>query len=96
MSIIIKPVVSEKMTKIGEKHNRVAFRVRRDANKIEIKKAVEALYNVTVESVNIIQVKGKHKSRYTKAGMIEGTTPFYKKAIITLAEGSNIDFYSNI
>ena len=52
MSIIIKPVVSEKMTKIGEKHNRVAFRVRRDANKIEIKKAVEALYNVTVESVN--------------------------------------------
>ena len=86
MSIIIKPVVSEKMTKIGEKHNRVAFRVRRDANKIEIKKAVEALYNVTVESVNTIQVKGKHKSRYTKAGMIEGTTPFYKKAIITLAE----------
>ena len=96
MSIIIKPVVSEKMTKIGEKHNRVAFRVRRDANKIEIKKAVEALYNVTVESVNTIQVKGKHKRRYTKAGMIEGTTPFYKKAIITLAEGSNIDFYSNI
>ena len=96
MSIIIKPVVSEKMTKIGEKHNRVAFRVRRDANKIEIKKAVEALYYVTVESVNTIQVKGKHKSRYTKAGMIEGTTPFYKKAIITLAEGSNIDFYSNI
>jgi len=96
MSIIIKPVVSEKMTKIGEKHNRVAFRVRRDANKIEIKKAVEALYNVTVESVNTIQVKGKHKGRYTKAGMIEGTTPFYKKAIITLAEGSNIDFYSNI
>ena len=96
MSIIIKPVVSEKMTKIGEKHNRVAFRVRRDANKIEIKKAVEALYNVTVESVNTIQVKGKHKSRYTKAGMIESTTPFYNKAIITLAEGSNIDFYSNI
>ena len=92
MSIIIKPVVSEKMTKIGEKHNRVAFRVRRDANKIEIKKAGEALY----KSVNTIQVKGKHKSRYTKAGMIEGTTPFYKKAIITLAEGSNIDFYSNI
>ena len=96
MSIIIKPVVSEKITKIGEKHNRVAFRVRRDANKIEIKKAVEALYNVTVESVNTIQIKGKHKNRYTKAGMIEGTTPFYKKAIITLAEGSNIDFYSNI
>ncbi len=96
MSIIIKPIVTEKMTKICEKFNRVAFRVSRDANKVEIKKAVEALYNVTVEDVNTIQVKGKHKSRYTKAGLIEGTTPFYKKAIITLAEGSNIDFYSNI
>ncbi|KGN78675.1 50S ribosomal protein L23 [Porphyromonadaceae bacterium COT-184 OH4590] len=96
MSIIIKPIVTEKMTKIGEKFNRVAFRVSRDANKVEIKKAVEALYNVTVKDVNTIQVKGKHKSRYTKAGLIEGTTPFYKKAIITLAEGSNIDFYSNI
>lgn len=96
MSVIIKPIVTEKMTKIGEKFNRVAFRVSRDANKVEIKKAVEALYNVTVESVNTIQVKGKHKSRYTKAGLIEGTTPFYKKAIVTLAEGSAIDFYSNI
>lgn len=96
MSIIIKPIVTEKMTKIGEKFNRVALRVSRDANKVEIKKAVEALYNVTVKDVNTIQVKGKHKSRYTKAGLIEGTTPFYKKAIITLAEGSNIDFYSNI
>lgn len=96
MSIIIKPIVTEKMTEIGEKYNRVAFRVSRDANKVEIKKAVEELYNVTVESVNTIQVKGKSKSRYTRAGLIRGTTPFYKKAIVTLAEGSNIDFYSNI
>ena len=96
MAIIIKPIVTEKMTKIGEKLNRVAFRVSRDANKVEIKKAVEALYNVTVTDVNTMQVKGKHKSRYTKAGLVEGTTAFYKKAIITLAEGSTIDFYSNI
>ncbi len=96
MSIILKPIVSEKMTRIGEKFNRVAFRVRRDANKVEIRKAVEALYNVTVEDVNTMQVKGKHKSRYTKTGLAKGTTPFYKKAIITLAEGSEIDFYSNI
>ena len=96
MSIIIKPIVTEKMTKVGEKFNRVGFRVVRDANKIEIKKAVESLYNVTVESVNTSIVKGKHKSRYTKAGAVTGMTPTYKKAIITLKEGDNIDFYSNI
>ena len=96
MSIIIKPVVTEKMTKIGEKYNRVAFRVVRDANKVEIKKAIEALYNVSVLKVNTSIVKGKHKTRNTKAGQIDGTTPFYKKAIITLAEGDKIDFYSNI
>jgi len=96
MSIIIKPIVTEKMTKVGEKFNRVGFRVVRDANKIEIKKAVESLYNVTVENVNTSIVKGKHKSRNTKAGPIPGTTPTYKKAIITLKKGDNIDFYSNI
>ncbi|MDR3328000.1 MAG: 50S ribosomal protein L23 [Prevotellaceae bacterium] len=96
MSIIIKPVVTEKMTQIGEKFNRVAFRVVRDANKIEIKKAVEALYNVSVVKVNTSIVKGKHKSRYTQTRIVKGTTPFYKKAIITLKEGDNIDFYSNI
>jgi large subunit ribosomal protein L23 len=96
MSIIIKPIVTEKMTQIGEKFNRVAFRVKRDANKIEIKKAVESIYNVSVVKVNTLQVKGKHKSRYTKAGNISGMTSFYKKAVITLKQGDTIDFYSNI
>jgi large subunit ribosomal protein L23 len=96
MSIIIKPIVTEKMTQIGEKFNRVAFRVKRDANKVEIKKAVESLYNVSVVKVNTAQVKGKHKSRYTKSGNISGATPFYKKAVITLKQGDTIDFYSNI
>ena len=96
MSIIIKPVVTEKMTSLGEKYSRYGFRVTPNANKIQIKKAVEDLYKVTVESVNTIQVAGKNKSRYTKAGIIKGKTASYKKAIVTLKKGEVIDFYSNI
>ncbi|MDR2685102.1 MAG: 50S ribosomal protein L23 [Prevotellaceae bacterium] len=115
MSLIIKPVVSEKMTKLDERINQVienwkkrktkkqngilhkyAFRVVREANKIEIKKEVEALYNVSVVAVNTSIVKGKKKSRYTKAKMVTGKTPSYKKAVVTLKEGETIDFYSNI
>ena len=96
MSIIIKPIVTEKMTQMGEKYSRYGFRVSPDANKIEIKKAVEDMYNVTVESVNTMQVDGKNKSRYTKSGIIKGVTVAYKKAIVTLKKGEVIDFYSNI
>lgn len=71
-------------------------KVARGANKIEIKKAVEELYNVSVEEVNTLIVGGKNKSRYTKAGIINGRTSTYKKAIVTLAQGDKIDFYSNI
>jgi large subunit ribosomal protein L23 len=96
MGIILKPIVTEKMTNLGEKYSRYGFRVSPNANKLEIKKAVEELYNVTVESVNTMQVAGKRKSRYTKAGMIKGETASYKKAIVKLKEGDIIDFYSNI
>lgn len=96
MGIIIKPIVTEKMTQIGEKFNRVGFQVEKTANKIEIKQAVEALYGVTVISVNTFNCNGKKKSRYTKSGVITGKTPSYKKAIVTLKEGDTIDFYSNI
>ena len=96
MGIIIKPIVTEKMTQISEKFNRVGFQVAHSANKIEIKKAVEELYNVTVISVNTSNYHGKKKSRYTKAGIINGMTATYKKAIVTLKEGDTIDFYSNI
>ena len=95
-NIIIKPIVTEKLTTIGEKENRAGFRVVPSANKIEIKKAIEALYNVTVLSVNTSNVHGKRKSRYTKAGTIVGRTAAYKKAIVTLKEGDKRDFYSNI
>ena len=96
MGIIVKPLVTEKMTAITEKTNRFGFIVRPEANKLEIKKEVEALYNVTVVEVNTMRYAGKNKSRYTRSGIINGRTNAYKKAIVTLKEGDTIDFYSNI
>jgi large subunit ribosomal protein L23 len=97
MSIIIKPIVTEKQTAINEKMpNRVGFRVSPKANKLEIKAAVESLYNVTVVKVNTMQYDGKRKSRYTKSGVISGKEASFKKAIVTLKEGETIDFFSNI
>ena len=96
MDILLKPVVTEKMTDQGEKSNRFGFIVAKDANKIQIKKAVEELYGVTVETVNTMNYSGKKKSRNTRSGVTTGRTASYKKAIITLAEGDTIDFYSNI
>ncbi|MBR1775115.1 MAG: 50S ribosomal protein L23 [Bacteroidales bacterium] len=97
MNIIIKPIITEKMTKISEKDAaRCGFIVDRRANKIEIKKAIEDLYSVKVDSVNTINYSGKRKARYTKAGFIQGRTNAYKKAMVTLAKGETIDFFSNI
>ena len=96
MAVIIKPLVTEKMTNITEKQNKFGFVVRPDANKIEIKKEVEALYNVTVTDVNTCRYAGKKKSRYTKSGLIKGRTNAFKKAIVTLAEGDAIDFYASL
>ncbi len=96
MEIIIKPIVTEKMTILGEKLNRYGFVVDRKANKLEIKKAVEEMYGVTVTDVNTTNYHGKRKSRFTKAGILTGRTNHFKKAIVTLAEKDTIDFYSNI
>ena len=96
MNIIVKPVVTEKMTQLGDKLNRYAFIVDKKANKIQIKKAVEELYDVQVDAVNTIRYGGKRKSRFTRTGVVSGKTSSYKKAIITVAEGELIDFYSNI
>ena len=92
----MKPIVTEKMTDQGEKYNRYGFIVAKDANKLQIKRAVEEMYGVTVESVKTMIYNGKKKMRYTKSGVMTGRTPVYKKAIITVAEGDTIDFYSNI
>ena len=96
MGYIVKPLVTEKMTGITEKQNKFGFIVRPQANKLEIKKEVEALYNVTVEAVNTCVYAGKSKNRYTKAGLIKGSTNSFKKAVVTLKDGDTIDFYSNI
>jgi large subunit ribosomal protein L23 len=96
MNILIKPIITEKMTDLGEKLNRYGFMVHKEANKLQIKKAVEELYGVKVEAVNTIRYSGKNKSRNTKSGVIVGRTPTLKKAIVTVAEGEIIDFYSNI
>ena len=96
MGIIIKPIVTEKMTVQGEKLNRYGFIVDRDANKLQIKAAVEQMYNVSVASVNTLNYHGKKKSRYTKAGILKGRENHYKKAYATLAGEDKIDFYSNI
>ncbi|HET7179594.1 MAG TPA: 50S ribosomal protein L23 [Chryseosolibacter sp.] len=95
MSILKKPLVTEKVSALNEK-GKYGFIVDADANKVEIKKAVEQQYNVNVEKVNTMNVMGKFKTRYTKAGVLSGRRPNYKKAIVTLAEGEVIDFYSNV
>ena len=97
MSFIIKPLVTEKQTKITEKNpSRYGFIVRPEANKLQIKKEVESLYHVTVVDVNTLRYAGKRLSRYTKAGLIKGQKNAFKKAIVTVKEGDTIDFYSNI
>ncbi|GHT02222.1 50S ribosomal protein L23 [Bacteroidia bacterium] len=97
MGIIIKPIVTEKQTAITEKvPNRVGFRVSPDANKLEIKAAIEELYKVTVVKINTMNYDGKRKSRYTKSGVVNGKEAAFKKAIVTLKEGEQIDFFSNI
>jgi len=96
MNILLKPIVTEKMTSQGDKFNRYGFFVAKKANKLQIKKAVEELYDVKVESVNTMRYAGKVKTRNTKSGLLSGKTASTKKAVITLAEGNKIDFYSNI
>jgi large subunit ribosomal protein L23 len=97
MGIIIKPVITEKQTAITEKTpNRYGFRVSSNANKLEIKKAIEDSYGVIVTNVNTMRYTGKQKSRYTKSGIIHGRQASYKKAIVTLKKGDTIDFFSNI
>ena len=97
MGIKILPLITEKQTGITEAMpNRYGFRVTRDANKFQIKQAVEAAYGVDVVSVNTMRYSGKKSVRYTKAGMVKGKTAAYKKAIVTLKEDQTIDFFSNI
>ena len=95
MTVLKRPLVTEKISELNEK-GKYGFIVDKKANKIEIKKAVEKMYGVTVEKVATMRYPGKEKSRYTKSRIITGKTPSFKKAIVTLAEGDVIDFYGSI
>ena len=94
--VLVKPILTEKANSQQDKLRRYAFRVSRKANKLEIKKAVEDFYGVTVVNVNTSVVPGKNKTRFTKAGYVQGRKPAYKKALITVADGESIDLYAAI
>tara|TARA_R100001369_G_scaffold92352_1_gene136927 strand:- start:1681 stop:1971 length:291 start_codon:yes stop_codon:yes gene_type:complete len=96
MNILIKPIITEKATKDAEDNNRYGFVVNPKANKVEIKKAVEAAYEVSVEKVRTMNIRPDRRTRYTKTGIQTGKTNAYKKAIVQVAEGDTIDFYSNM
>ena len=96
MNILIKPIITEKATTDAELNNRYGFVVDTKANKVEIKKAVEAAYGVSVTKVRTINVRPDRRVRYTKSGIQTGKTNAYKKAIVQVAEGDTIDFYNNI
>lgn len=95
MAILIKPLVTEKVSAMNE-HGKYGFVVEKSANKVQIKKEIEKIYGVTVESVNTMVHPGRSKKRYTKSKVVEGRTPAYKKAVVQVAEGDIIDFYSGI
>src|SRR6186713_1866208 len=92
--VLVKPILTEKANAQQEKLRRYAFRVNRKANKLEIKKAVEDFYGVSVINVNTSVVPGKNKTRFTKAGYVQGRKPAFKKALVTVAEGETIDLYA--
>lgn len=92
--VLVRPVITEKVNNHIEKDGRYTFVVDKKANKLEVKKAIEEFYGVKVNDVNTIVVPGKNKTRFTKAGYIQGVKSSYKKAVVTLAEGDSIDLFS--
>ena len=94
--ILVKPLITEKADSLTESKSQYSFIVDKGANKIEIRKAVEQLYTVSVEGVNTMIIPGKRKSRNTKKGVLHGRKSSYKKAIVTLAAGETIDFFGDI
>ena len=95
-TILVKPLITEKADTLSESKSQYSFIVEKTANKIEIKKAIEALYTVNVEAVNTMVIPGKRKTRNTKKGVLHGRKPSYKKAVVTLATGETIDFFGDI
>lgn len=92
--VLVRPVITEKVNLQIESSGRYTFVVDKRANKLEVKKAVEEFYGVKVDDVNTIVVPGKNKSRFTKAGLLKGVKPSYKKAVVTLVKGDTIDLFT--
>lgn len=95
-TVLIKPIITEKAEMLSESMNQYSFIVHRNANKIEIKKAIKDMYNVEAEKVNTIIMPAKAKNRNTRSGILRGRVASYKKAIVTLAPGEEIDFFGEI
>ena len=95
-TILIKPIITEKAENLSENLGQYSFVVNQSANKIEIRKAVEDLYNVTVTSVNTAVMPGKAKVRNTRSGLQRGRVAAFKKAVVKLADVEEIDFFGDI
>lgn len=93
IKVLIRPLITEKMTKLGEKENKYGFVVDIRANKIQIAQAIKEKFDVHVASINTIRLQGKSKTQFTRKGRFTGKTPKLKKAIITLKEGETIDLF---
>ena len=96
MAILVKPLITEKMSLLSESKGQYGFRVALEATKQEIKAEIEKMYGVEVLKLRTLIVAGKRKTRFTKSGVSNGKKSNYKKAIVSLAEGQSIDFYENI
>lgn len=96
MSILIKPIITEKANNNSEIHNRFSFIVHKNANKLQIKSAIESTYGVSISSVKTLNYPTQKSVKYTKKGIVTGVKGGFKKAIVQLAEGDSIDFYNNL
>ena len=96
MSILIKPIITEKATRLSELENSFTCEVAKTANRIQIKEAVESTYGVNVDQVRTLNVRPDRRTRYTKTGIVTGKTSAYKKAVVKVADGDTIDLYSNL
>jgi large subunit ribosomal protein L23 len=92
-NVLIRPLITEKMTEISEKEMKYGFVVDYNANKIEIAKALKAKFDVDVVEVNTMKYKGKTKTQFTRKGRFSGKTPRFKKAIVQLKDGQTIDLF---
>lgn len=93
--LLIRPIYTEKIAKLQDSENKYAFEVKRDANKIEIRKEIEKRFEVKVEKIQTMNIRGKMRQQMTKAGRFYGRRPDWKKAVVTLAEGQTIDLFEN-